>query len=370
MIYFDNAATSYPKPKEVVEALSYAVINFTSPNRGFYKSSSDTSKMIFNTRKTIANFFGLEDPLSVAFTSNVTESLNLVINSLLNEDDHVITTNIEHNAVIRPLVKNNISYSIYNIQTNLNNLNTLLKPNTKAIICSHSSNVLGNILNIKYIGEFCKKNNLLFILDASATAGNININMVENNIDVLCFTGHKSLYSVPIGGICIKDHSNLTFKNTKVGGTGNNSLSLKHETIMPYVFEAGTPNYISIYALYTSINYINNIGISVIQNHCNNLVQKLYNGIKDIEGIKIYGDFNKSRTPILSFNYKDYDSNDIAMELNDSFNIAVRSGFHCAPLVHENINTTKTGLVRISFSYNNTVLEVDKAILAIKSILV
>lgn len=375
MIYLDNAATTYPKPKEVIDGVTYAINNLTSPNRGHYKSSFECSKLIYNTREIIAHFFGITNPLNVAFTQNATESINLIIDSLFNENDHIITSIFEHNSVIRTFESRDIDYSILNIDENYeikyDELDSLIRNNTKALIISHSSNILGNVVDIDILSNFCKKNDILLILDVAQSAGIIDININKQNIDIIAFTGHKSLFGISgVGGIVVRDNLNINFKNTKTGGSGYNSLNKKHDTKMPEVFEAGTINFVGIKALYEGVKFINNIGISDIKQHEDTLMNYVLNELDQFDDIKIYGDFKNERTPIISFTYKSHDSNDISDLLAEGFDIATRSGFHCVSLLHEKINTLETGLVRISFSYFNTIDDAKKIVNALKSILI
>ncbi len=373
MIYLDNAATTFPKPKKVIDSLVESCNNFTSPSRGSYDLSKNSSKMVFLTRKKVANFFGVSNPLLVAFTSNVTESINLVINSIFTNKDHIITTTWEHNSVIRPLYNNGIDYDCLTLKNDYSfdysKLPTLLKKNTKAVICSHGSNILGNLVDLKEVSNFCKKNNLLFILDVAQTAGIIPIDLIKDNIDILCFTGHKSLYSITgVGGICVNPNLDLQFNLTKTGGTGYNSLKIKHNIEMPECFEAGTMNFVGINSLNYGIDFIEEIGINNIREKEEKLMNLAYNELIKIEGIKVYGDFSKTRTPVISFTYGKVDCGEIASILWEDYKIALREGFHCCPLIHKNIGTLNTGILRISFSYFNEESEVYCFINAIKKI--
>lgn len=373
MIYFDNAATSLKKPKSVSSAVKFALDNFSNAGRGFYESSLNSASAVLDTRFKIAKFFNVKDPLDVAFTSNATESLNLVIDSFINESDHVITTVFEHNSVLRPLYKKKCELSVIGILNNkLNYLEfySNFKKNTKAVVCTHASNFTGDILNIKFIGDFCKKNNLLFILDVSQTAGFINIDMLENNIDILCFTGHKSLLGPQgTGGICINNSKKFNIDPKKVGGSGNNSFSKTHSNIMPDCFEAGTLNAHSIFGLSASLDYLNEMSIDYIQKKELYIASFFYNELRKIENVKIYGDFtSRLRCPIVSFNVKNYSSDDLCLYLYEEGNIASRSGAHCAPLIHEYFKTVKQGAVRFSFSSFNTVEEVKIALNLIRAV--
>ncbi len=374
MIYVDNAATTFPKPKSVSEGVLYAVNNYTSPNRGHYKSSFECTRLIYETRELLSNFFGIKEPLNVAFTQNATESINMVIDSLFDKNDHIITSIFEHNSVIRTLESRNIEYSTINItndyKIDYKSLDGLIKPNTKAIFISHSSNILGNVVDVDILSDFCKKNNLLLILDVAQSAGITKIDMLNQGIDIICFTGHKSLFGISgIGGIVVSDNFKGDFKNTKTGGSGYNSLSKKHDTKMPEVFEAGTPNFVAIKSLYEGVKFVEEIGLTEIQKHENELIKYTYNSLKEIYGVKIYGDFETERTPVIAFTFKDYDSNDISDLLASDYDIATRSGFHCVSMLHEKIGTLETGLVRISYSYMSTMEDAKKVVEALKEIL-
>ncbi len=374
MIYVDNAATSYPKPKSVLDGVVYAIESYTSPNRGHYKSSNECTRLIYDTREEVAKFFGISDPLNVSFTQNATESINLVMKSLFDKNDHIITSVFEHNSVIRTLEKNCIDYSTLEIDENYkiqyDSLEELLKENTKAVFITHSSNILGNVIDLEIMSKFCKKNNILLILDVAQSAGIIPIDMTKQDIDIICFTGHKSLFGISgIGGIVVNDKFDKDFRNVKTGGSGYNSLDKKHGNKMPEVFEAGTPNFVGIKSLYEGLRYINQIGLEKIKDNEHKLMHYTYENLKEIEGVKIYGDFGNERTPVISLTFKDYDTNDIADVLAEDYDIATRSGFHCVALLHEKIGTLQTGVLRISYSYMNTMNDAEKVVEALKEIL-
>ncbi len=374
MIYVDNAATTYPKPKSVTDGVVYAINNYTSPNRGHYKSSFECTKLIYETREIVAKFFGIKEPLNVAFTQNATESINMVIDSLFDSDDHIITSVFEHNSVIRTLESRKIDYSTIDIyddyNINYDNLEEMLKENTKGIFITHSSNILGNVVDVKILSDFCKKHNLLLILDTAQSAGIIDIDMLEHGIDIICFTGHKSLFGISgIGGIVVSDDFKGSFRNSKTGGSGYNSLSKSHDTKMPEVFEAGTPNFVGIKSLYEGIKFLESVGVCEVHKHENELLRYTYESLKKIDGVKIYGDFIGERTPVIAFTFKDYDSNDIADVLASDYDIATRSGFHCVALLHERIGTLETGLVRISYSYMNSMEDAERVVAVLGEIL-
>ena len=379
LIYFDNASTTYYKPKEVIESTIFAMKNTGNNGRGINEISINTSRDIFNVREKFIKLFNGYDSRNIVFTSNATESLNTVISGLFSSEDHVITTEAEHNSVLRPLYKlreTGLGITFLKIDEvikfNKNDMKKYLEKNTKAIICTHASNLTGDLLDIKNIGEFCEENNLIFILDASQSLGIIPIDVEKYKIDILCFTGHKGLMGPQgTGGIYIKE--GIDVKPLKVGGSGVDTYNERHPITMPEKLEAGTLNGHGIIGLGAAIDFINEKGIKKIYIKENNLMWKFYEGIKDIKGIKIYGHFMEKnikvdRIPILTLNINDIDSGDICSILDEEYNSVTRAGGHCAPLMHKALGTEKQGSVRFSFSYFNTEKEVEKAIFALKKI--
>lgn len=379
LIYFDNASTTYYKPKEVIESTIFAMKNTGNNGRGINEISINTSRDIFNVREKFIKLFNGYDSRNIVFTSNATESLNTVISGLFSSEDHVITTEAEHNSVLRPLYKlreTGLGITFLKIDEvikfNKNDMKKYLEKNTKAIICTHASNLTGDLLDIKNIGEFCEENNLIFILDASQSLGIIPIDVEKYKIDILCFTGHKGLMGPQgTGGIYIKE--GIDVKPLKVGGSGVDTYNERHPITMPEKLEAGTLNGHGIIGLGAAIDFINEKGIKNIYIKENDLMWKFYEGIKDIKGIKIYGHFMEKnikvdRIPILTLNINDIDSGDICSILDEEYNIVTRAGGHCAPLMHKALGTEKQGSVRFSFSYFNTEKEVEKAIFALKKI--
>lgn len=375
MIYFDNAATTFHKPQEVIDAITKALTTMGNAGRGGNLVSIDSNRAIFNARENVAKFFNIANSSRVAFTSNSTEALNIAIKGLITPSDHIITTVLEHNSVLRPL------YEMEKLGTKLTfieadkmgnvkyeDIEKNILPNTKAIVCTHNSNLTGNSIDINKISDICKKHNLVFILDASQSAGIFPIDVTNPNIDILCFTGHKSLYGPQgTGGIYVKEGINL--KPLKSGGTGIMTFEKEQPLEMPTHLEAGTLNGHGIVGLSAGIDFINKIGIDNIRAHEHKLMQHFYEGVKDIEGVTIYGDFsNPNRSPIVTLNIKDYSSGDVEQELLETYGICTRAGGHCAPLMHKALHTEIQGAVRFSFSYFNTIEEVECAITAIKNI--
>ena len=374
MIYLDNAATTMKKPQCVIDAVINAMTHMGNAGRGANEASLDASRIIYDTREKISDLFNLKNPSRVAFTYNSTESLNIAIKGVLTNKDHAITTSLEHNSVLRPLYELEecgMELSIVpcdeNGNINYDDFEKLIQNNTKAIVCTHASNLVGNLLDIKKIGQIAKKHNLVFIVDASQSAGVFPIDMEDMNIDILCFTGHKGLLGPQgTGGLCVREGINV--RPLKVGGSGINTFSKSQPKEMPTILEAGTLNGHAIAGLNAALEYLKEEGIENIQKREEELMFRFYNGIKDIKDIKIYGNFENKRAAIIAFNVGDMDSAAFSDELSLYYNISTRPGAHCAPLMHKAMNTIEQGAVRFSFSHYNTEEEIDTAINAVKEI--
>lgn len=375
MIYFDNAATTLHKPPEVIEAVVHAMTTSGNASRGTHTGSLAASRTVYETRKKIADFFHCSRADHVIFTSNSTEALNIAICGTLGKGDHIISTDLEHNSVLRPLYHlEEQGASLTFLSANkkgcidYDDFKRSIKPNTKAIVCTHASNLTGNVLDIERIGRIAKAHNLLFIVDASQSAGCIEINMETMNIDILCFTGHKGLLGPQgTGGLCI--HESVEIRPFKRGGSGIHSYEKGQPQAYPARLEAGTLNSHGIAGLCAAINYINTITIPVIAKKEQELLWHFYKGICNIPEIHIYGDFDtKERAAILSLNIEGYDSGTVSDVLSQEYDIATRPGAHCAPRMHQALGTTETGAVRFSFSSFNTMEEVETAIRALKEL--
>ena len=375
MIYFDNAATTLHKPHEVIEAVVHAMTTAGNASRGTHTGSLAASRTVYETRKKIADFFHCSRADHVIFTSNSTEALNIAICGTLGKGDHIISTDLEHNSVLRPLYhleEQGASLTFLSAYKkgciDYDDFKRSIKPNTKAIVCTHASNLTGNVLDIERIGRIAKAHNLLFIVDASQSAGCIEINMETMNIDILCFTGHKGLLGPQgTGGLCI--HESVEIRPFKHGGSGIHSYEKGQPQAYPARLEAGTLNSHGIAGLCAAINYINTITIPVIAKKEQELLWHFYKGICNIPEIHIYGDFDtKERAAILSLNIEGYDSGTVSDLLSQEYDIATRPGAHCAPRMHQALGTTETGAVRFSFSSFNTMEEVETAIQALKEL--
>lgn len=374
--YFDNSATSNPKPQCIIEKVQKAIIELNgNPGRSGYKKAVKIDREIYNTRVKIAEFFNIKNPLQIAFTSNASESLNFAIKGAGFHDCHIITSVLEHNSVLRPLHyledEKNVTLSflepVDTTEELIKNLSSLLRKDTKAIVINHISNVTGYIYDIETIGNFCKENNLLFIVDTSQSAGFAGINVEKQNINILCFTGHKSLFGIQgTGGIYVEE--GLILNPLLEGGTGSFSKLPRQPKTMPELLECGTLNTPGILSLSAGIDFINSVGLNKIREHEYNLTKLFIDKISNLENIIIYGDKDKFRGPVVSINIEGITSSDFAAILDEEFNICTRSGFHCAPLAHKYLGTYEYGCVRFSFGYFNTEEEILYAADAIKEI--
>jgi cysteine desulfurase family protein len=376
MIYLDSAATSFHKPPQVAEAVYNAMMGMGNSGRGAHGASLFASRTVYHAREAISNIFNVGDPSKVVFTANATESLNIAIQGLIDEGDHCITTAIEHNSVLRPLYhmeKNGVALTIIPTDEkgciDVCKIEKAIRPETKAVVVTHASNVTGNVMDIKKIGEICEAHDLLFILDVSQSAGLIPVDMQDIKISALCFSGHKSFLGPQgIGVLCLAQ--GVYPKPLKCGGTGIDSFSHTMPHAMPTALEAGTLNTHGIAGLLAACEYLNNYGQSKLLEEANELADMFIDGIKDLDGVSMYGDFEAElRTPVVSINVRDINSGEIADELFERFGIATRAGAHCAPEVHRAFNTVEQGMVRFSFCHFNTKDEVDLAINAVKVLL-
>lgn len=373
MIYFDNAATTLQKPKEVAEAVYDAIMTMGNAARGTNGAALVSMRCIEETRELIAALFHFPHAERVAFTMNATESLNMAIQGLFYRGDHIISTELEHNSVLRPLYlmeRQGVEVTLLSAdqqgRVDYQQMEGAIRGNTRAIICTHASNLTGNLLDAGRIGDICKRHNLLFILDAAQTAGCIPIDMVEMNISVLCFTGHKSLLGPQgTGGICVGE--GIVINPIKVGGSGIKSYDRVHPEIMPTALEAGTLNGHGIAGLNAALKYLMKQDIRALQHRECELMKCFYNGVSEIAEVKVYGDFSDwNRAPIVAINIDDYDSGRVSDELMTRFDIATRPGAHCAPLLHKCLGTVEQGAVRFSFSSFNTMEEVKAGINAVR----
>ena len=373
MIYLDNAATTLKKPDCVVEAVVEAMTSMGNAARGAHGSALTASRVVYDARCKIAQLFGCKRADHVIFTCNSTEALNIAISGTIRSGDHVITTDLEHNSVLRPLYRlekeQGVALSFVPAdrqgRPDYTAFASLIQPNTRAIVCTHASNLTGNMMDIARVGAIAKAHNLLLIVDASQTAGAVPIDMETMGIDILCFTGHKGLMAPQgTGGLCIRE--GVEVEPFKVGGSGVHSYDKEQPRTYPTRLEAGTLNAHGIAGLSAAVDYLNEVGIDTIRAHETALMERFYEGITAIEGVTVYGDFESQRTAVVTLNLHDYDSSAVSDELAEYYDIATRPGAHCAPRMHQALGTTDRGAVRFSFAWFNTIEDVDKAIAAIQ----
>lgn len=373
-MYFDNAATSLHKPAQVKEKLIEILEaeSFGNPSRSGHLLSQNTMMAIFESKKALARLCHIENPSDFLFSPNATYALNFAILSLIEKDDHVITTTTEHNSVLRPLYQSGASLSFLDFDENFNlkyqDLPTLLKKNTKYLVVNSASNLIGNVNDLDRLYDFAKENELIMIVDLAQSLGLVDIDMGKYENSLFAFTGHKSLYGLSGTGGLIKNGS-FSFKQVFSGGSGINSFDKSMPASFPQIFEPGTPNFVGQIALKAGIDFILDQGIEKINDKTLSLAKRFYKGIEDIKNIKFYSkSWKYLESPIVSFNIGDIPSDEIALILDEDYNIQVRPGAHCAPLIHKHFGTENQGILRFSFSYFNTNDEVDTAIDAIKEI--
>lgn len=375
MIYLDNAATTLHKPEAVKKAVAEAFDMMGNAGRGVSAPALDASRIIYGTREKLARFFHAENANRIVFTANSTESLNIAVKGLISPGDHVITTVLEHNSVLRPLYecrengaeitvlgcdeKGNISYE---------EMESAVRADTKAVICTHASNLTGNMIDLRRVGAIAREKGILFIVDASQTAGVYPIDVQRLGIDVLCFTGHKSLLGPQgTGGMYVR--TGVEIRPLLSGGSGVDTYNPHHPAAMPTALEAGTLNGHGIAGLGAAVSYLEETGLDSVREKELSLMWRFYEGVSRIPAVKIYGDFETGRRcPIVSLNIGDYDSSEVSDELNIGYGIVTRPGAHCAPLMHRALGTVSQGAVRFSFSHFNTEEEIDFAVKAVEEL--
>lgn len=375
MIYLDNAATTRVKPPQVVQAVAEAMCSLGNAGRGSHEATLGASRTIFDTRRRLAELFHGKDPRQIAFTANSTESLNLAIKGILEPGDHVITTQMEHNSVLRPLYemeKRGVELTILPAdragRVQVEAFREAAKENTRAIVCTHGSNLTGNLVDVGRIGAMARSRGILFCVDASQTAGVFPIDVEAMKIDILCFTGHKGLLGPQgTGGLYVRE--GVTVRPLKTGGSGILTYQKEHPAQMPTALEAGTLNGHGLAGLHAAVEYLLETGIDTIRRREQALMWRFYEGVRKVPGVTVYGDFEeRERCPIVALNLGDYDSGEVSDELFVTYGIATRPGGHCAPLMHQALGTVNQGAVRFSFSHYNTEEEVDAAVAAVREL--
>lgn len=376
MIYLDNAATTLRKPDAVIQAVVDAMGRLGNAARGAHSGSLEASRMIYDTRVKLAALFGCARPDHVAFAQNATEALNIAIYGAIEAGSHVVSTDCEHNSVLRPLYRLEaergvaLSFAPADRQgrIDLAAMERLIRPETRTIVCTHASNLTGNGIDLLRVGEIARRHSLWLIVDASQSAGSIPIDMKAMNIDILCFTGHKGLLGPQgTGGLCLRE--GVEIRPWKVGGTGVHSYDRAQPSAYPTRLEAGTLNSHGIAGLSAALDFIASVGVKTIGQRENALAKRFREGVEGTPGVTIYGDFSlEPRTAIVALNIREEDSGAVADALSETYGIATRPGAHCAPRMHEALGTVSQGAVRFSFSWFNTEEEVDRAAQAVREL--
>ena len=373
MIYLDNAATTLHKPPQVMDAVVRAMTAMGNAARGAHGGALEAARTVYNTRVKLARLFGCPRPDHVIFTANSTEALNIAISGLIRPGDHVITTDCEHNSVLRPLYRLEEGGAALDVvpadrlgRVAYEDLEALLRPDTRAVVCTHASNLTGNVLDIARIGEMAHRRGALLIVDASQTAGALPIDMEAMGIDVLCFTGHKGLMGPQgTGGLCVRP--GVEIEPWKVGGSGVHSYDRRQPREYPTRLEAGTLNGHGIAGLSAALDFLQEVGLEAIEAKERALMDRFYQAVSAMDGVTVYGDFSQARrSAIVSLNIRDYDSAAVSDELSETYGIATRPGAHCAPRLHRALGTENQGAVRFSWSYFNTEEETAAAAEAVR----
>ena len=375
MIYLDNAATTLQKPACVAQAVLEAMGTLGNCARGAYGASLGAARTVYTVREQLARLFGCPRADHVIFTQNSTHALNIALSGLLSPGDHIITTDCEHNSVLRPVFRLQAqgvqaSFVPADRQGRLDYdaFARLIRPNTRAIVCVHASNLTGNLFDIERIGRIAHEHGVLFVVDASQTAGVFGLDMARQHIDVVCFTGHKSLYGPQgTGGMCVRP--GVEIRPFAVGGTGVQTYLPTQPAQYPTRLEAGTLNGHGIAGLGAALSWLEETGVANICAHEQALLRRFYDGVRNIPGVTVYGDWDTwPRAPVCALNIRGLDSGEVADALAEDFDIAVRPGAHCAPRLHMALGTKDTGAVRFSFGFFNTEDETDTAIGAVERI--
>lgn len=377
MYYFDNSATSFPKPKQVIDKMVEVMTEYgANPGRSGHRLALEAGRGIYETREKLSKFINSKDAMNVVLTRNATASLNLAIKGLLKNGDHVVTTTMEHNSVLRPIMKlkETIGIEVTILQADiqgqidLKELEEAILPNTKLVVTTHASNVIGTIYPIEEIAKIVHFKNAIYLVDASQSAGYLPIDVEKMGLDMVAMTGHKGLLGPQgTGALYIRD--GIILDSIEEGGTGSKSYEFKQPDILPDKYESGTPNTPGIIGLGEGIDYIEKFGLENIVEHEWELTKRFMDGIKDFKFINIYGpSLDQKRAPVVAINIGEEDSSEISNILDEEFDIATRPGLHCAPLAHKTIGTFEQGVVRFSFGYSNTIEEIDHAIESVKKI--
>lgn len=379
MIYLDNAATSWPKPTEVLKAMTEVLERAGgNPGRSGHRLSIAAARVIYDTREKIARFFGISNSLRVIFTGNATYAINLALKGILKPGDHVVTSSMEHNSVMRPLrnlEKQGVRLSIVPCAADgsldVKDLEKAVSSTAKLVVVTHASNVVGTILPLAEIASMTHQAGALLLVDAAQTAGAIPIDVKAMGIDLLAFTGHKELQGPPgIGGLVIADHVDVSRVEPLIqGGTGSHSDSEEQPDDLPDKFESGTANLVGIAGLGAGLKWVTDRGIDEIRNHLKKLSQTLIDGLSVLPKVKVYGTLDPERSiTIISFTVAGKQVSEVGLRLDEEYGVLSRVGLHCAPLAHKTIGSFPEGTVRLSPGLFTTMNDIQEAIQAISKV--
>jgi cysteine desulfurase family protein len=379
IIYFDNAATSFPKPEEVAGAMvRFSKEVGASPGRSGHRLAIEAGRIVFEAREGIARLFGVQDSSRVVFGLNATEGINQGLKGLLRPGDHVITSSMEHNSVMRPLramMKEGLEAAILSCSPegflNPSDVKKAIRPNTRMVILNHASNVVGTIQPLSEIGEVCRRQEVLFFVDAAQSAGAIPIDMGQEKIDLLAFTGHKALFGPQgTGGLVLGDRvDEKELVPVKRGGTGSRSEQEDQPDFLPDLCESGTPNTVGLAGLLAGLEFVMKVGVEKIRLHEKQLTENLLLGLRKIRGVTVYGPGTaEKQLATVSFNLRGVAPSEIGLRLDEDFGILCRVGLHCAPAAHRTLGTFPEGTVRFGLSYLNREEEVEEALQAVDRI--
>ena len=379
MIYFDNAATSWPKPPGVAEAMVHFLNEVgANPGRAAHQRAVEAGRIVYDAREAVAELFNAPDPLHVAFGPNVTEALNLALRGYLRPSDHVITSSMEHNSVMRPLraleragVELTVAQCSPEGVLDPADVEASIRPNTVLVVLNHASNVVGTLLPVAEVGRICRERDLLLLVDAAQTGGAYPIDMQADGIDLLAFTGHKSLYGpMGTGGLIVGERVNVArLEPLKRGGTGSRSEHEVQPNFMPDMYESGTPNVVGLAGLEVGVRWVLEQGVETIRAHEITLAQRLIDGLGRIPNVTVYGGLDATRqTATVSFNISGMEPSEVGLRLDEEYGIMCRVGLHCSPLAHKTIGTFPVGAARFGLGAFNTLEEVDRAVEAVRKL--
>ncbi len=376
IIYFDNAATSFPKPEEVIQAMvRFSKEVGASPGRSGHRLAIEAGRIVFEAREGIARLFAVKDSSRVVFGLNATEGINQGLKGLLRPGDRVITSSMEHNSVMRPLramMKEGLEVTVLNCSPegllDPSEVKKAIRPNTRMVILNHASNVVGTIQPLSEIGDVCRRQEVLFFVDAAQSAGAIPIDVEREQIDLLAFTGHKALFGPQgTGGLVLGERvDEKELVPVKRGGTGSRSEQEEHPDFLPDLCESGTPNAVGLAGLLAGLEFVMKVGVEKIRLHEKQLTEKLLLGLRKIRGVTVYGSGTaEKQLATVSFNLQGVAPSEISLRLDEDFGILCRVGLHCAPAAHRTLGTFPEGTVRFGLSYLNREEEVEEALQAV-----